>query len=89
VVEQEHEQVVQRHRRDEIGEAQAAIGRQRAQAEAEYRKGLFADLAKAEGQASEHREDAVKATQRRELQTLTAPVDGTVQQLAVHTVGGV
>ncbi len=89
VVEQERELVVQRHRREEIGEALAALGRQRAQAEAEYRKGLLADLAKAEGQASGHREDAVKATQRRELQTLTAPVDGTVQQLAIHTLGGV
>jgi hemolysin D len=89
VVEQEHELIVQRHKRDEIGEAQAAIGRQRAQAEAEYRKGVLADLAKAEGQANEHREEVVKATQRRELQTLTAPVDGTVQQLAVHTLGGV
>jgi hemolysin D len=89
VVEQEHELIVQRHKRDEIGEAQAAIGRQRAQTEAEYRKGVLADLAKAEGQANEHREEVVKATQRRELQTLTAPVDGTVQQLAVHTLGGV
>jgi hemolysin D len=89
VVEQEHELVVQRHKRDEIGEARAALGRQRAQAEAEYRKGLLADLAKAESQASEHREEVVKATQRRQLQTLTAPVDGTVQQLAVHTLGGV
>src|SRR6185312_14093760 len=89
VVEQEHELLVQRHRRDEIGEAQAAIGRQRAQAEAEYRKGLLADLAKAESQANEHREEVVKAAQRRELQTRTAPVDGTVQQLSVHTVGGV
>ena len=89
VVEQEHELVVQRHRRDEIGEAQAVIGRQRAQAEAEYRKGLLADLAKAEGQANEHREEVVKAMRRRQLQTLTAPVDGTVQQLSVHTLGGV
>jgi len=89
VVEQQHELIVQRHKRDEVGEAQAAIGRQRAQAEAEYRKGLLADLAKAQSQASEHREDAIKATQRHELQTLTAPVNGTVQQLAVHTLGGV
>ena len=51
--------------------------------------GLLGDLAKAEGQANEHRAEVVKAAQRRQLQTLTAPVDGTVQQLAVHTVGGV
>ncbi|MBK6850241.1 MAG: HlyD family type I secretion periplasmic adaptor subunit [Burkholderiales bacterium] len=34
-------------------------------------------------------EDAAKAGQRNRLMTLTAPVDGTVQQLAVHTTGGV
>jgi hemolysin D len=31
----------------------------------------------------------IKATQRTGLQSLTSPVDGVVQQLAVHTVGGV
>jgi hemolysin D len=31
----------------------------------------------------------VKASTGEQQQTLTAPVDGTVQQLAVHTVGGV
>ena len=34
-------------------------------------------------------QDVVKADERTRLQILTAPVDGTVQQLAVHTVGGV
>ena len=33
--------------------------------------------------------DKQVAQQHRDPQTLTAPVDGTVQQLAVHTVGGV
>ncbi len=31
----------------------------------------------------------IKAEQRTRLQFLTAPVDGVVQQLAVHTIGGV
>ena len=31
----------------------------------------------------------MKAGQRTELQTLLSPIDGVVQQLAVHTVGGV
>jgi hemolysin D len=30
-----------------------------------------------------------KATQKRRFQRLLAPVDGTIQQLAVHTIGGV
>jgi hemolysin D len=88
-VEAQHELTVQQHRRDEANEAIAALERQHAQIVAEFRKSLLADLAKAEGQANEHGEEARKAAQKRELQTLRAPVDGTVQQLAVHTVGGV
>jgi hemolysin D len=34
-------------------------------------------------------EQLAQATQKYRLQTLTAPVDGTVQQLAIHTEGGV
>jgi hemolysin D len=34
-------------------------------------------------------EELAKASQREKLSTLTAPVAGTVQQLAAHTVGGV
>jgi hemolysin D len=34
-------------------------------------------------------EESAKAGQRNKLMTLTAPVEGTVQQLAVHTTGGV
>ena len=34
-------------------------------------------------------EELTKARQKSHLQRLVAPVDGTVQQLAVHTVGGV
>jgi len=75
VVEQEKELVVLHHRQDEAGEALAVLRRQRAQVDAEYRKLLLADLAKAENQATEHREEATKAAQRRALQTLTAPVD--------------
>ena len=35
------------------------------------------------------RQDLIKAEQKTKLQLLTAPVDGVVQQLAIHTVGGV
>jgi hemolysin D len=36
-----------------------------------------------------HRHELAKSTQRERWQRLTAPVSGVVQQLAVHTVGGV
>jgi hemolysin D len=56
---------------------------------AEYRRTLSDDLAKAEQKANGLAQDLIKAEQRTKLQQLTAPVDGIVQQLAVHTVGGV
>jgi hemolysin D len=33
--------------------------------------------------------NVIKAEQRTKLQRLTAPIDGVVQQLVVHTIGGV
>lgn len=40
-------------------------------------------------QSAQVEQDLVKATRQNRLMTITAPVSGTVQQLAVHTVGGV
>lgn len=88
-VEQQHELDVQKHHRDELTAAIAAIEEQRVQTDAEYRRGRYGDLTEAERKAQGLREDLVKAQRRTELQALTAPVDGTVQQLAVHTIGGV
>jgi hemolysin D len=39
--------------------------------------------------AAEQQSEQVKAVEKTGLQTLRAPVDGTVEQLATHTVGGV
>src|SRR5262249_39962866 len=50
---------------------------------------LSDDLAKAGPKANGLAQDLIKAEQKTRLQLLTAPVDGVVQQLAVHTVGGV
>lgn len=46
-------------------------------------------LAQAELKTLELGEESVKAQKRQSLTRLTAPVSGTVQQLAVHTSGGV
>lgn len=56
---------------------------------AEYERSLLDGLAKAEQKVAGLEQDVVKAGQRTRLQTLTAPVDGIVQQLAIHTIGGV
>ncbi len=73
----------------ELEEAAGAIKETREKTEAEYRRALFDDLAKAEGKAAALSHDVVKAERRTKLQLLTAPVDGVVQQLAIHTIGGV
>lgn len=56
---------------------------------AEFRKTVIAELAEAENQVVIQEKNLEKARQRLELQRLTAPIDGVVQQLAVHTLGGV
>jgi hemolysin D len=56
---------------------------------AEARAKVLGDLAKAVSDASLRREELVKSTQRSSLQRLLSPVDGTIAQLAVHTLGGV
>jgi hemolysin D len=66
-----------------------AIDDASAQTVAEYRRTRLGELATAEQKAEELTQDVIKATERARLQVLTAPVDGMVQQLAVHTVGGV
>lgn len=57
--------------------------------EAETLKMLQEKLAESELRKGQTGEEAVKANMRQALTKLTAPVSGTVQQLAVHTTGGV
>lgn len=89
LVEQQEELSVQSSHLRETEAAIAAIRETRGQAEAEYRHTLSDELAKAEQKANGLAKDLIKAEQKTRLQVLTAPVDGVVQQLAVHTVGGV
>jgi hemolysin D len=89
LVEQQEDVGVQKSRLRESVAAVAALVETRAQAEAEYRHSLSDELAKAEQKASGLDQDLIKAEQKTKLQLLTAPVDGVVQQLAIHTVGGV
>ena len=89
LVEQQEELHVQQSHLHEAEAAVSAIRETRGQAEAEYRHSLSDELAKSEQKASGLMQDLIKAEQRTRLQRLTAPVDGVVQQLAIHTVGGV
>src|SRR5262249_8426640 len=76
-------------RRAEAEAALAALVETRAQTEAEYHRTLLGELAEAERKSAGFASELARAEQRTRLQQLTAPVSGVVQQLAVHTVGGV
>jgi len=73
-------------------QARAAIGNIEAQI-ASLREHFAAEaateLSGAETDSGVRRAELNKSERRRQLQQLRAPVDGTVQQLVVHTVGGV
>ena len=93
---------LERQRRAEAGDREVALAQiERGRAEArkldqqvaqtreQARRAALADLAEAEAEAIQRREEVTKATQMNRFQRLVAPVDGTIQQLEVHTIGGV
>jgi hemolysin D len=88
-IELERDLALQRAR---LAEAAAAIAESR-QSRAAYQAETQRMLRDRQGQAKTKREQLAqersKTEQRTRLTQLTAPVDGTVQQLAVHTAGGV
>ena len=59
------------------------------QSMAEARTQILTDLAKAEAEVRLRLEELTKSRQRGRLQRILAPVDGTIAQSSVHTVGGV
>lgn len=85
----EHELVAQRSHANELA---AAIAEQRADIAttiATFRKDQLDTLTKAQQELQHSSDEETKANTRQGLLSLTAPVSGTVQQLSVHTLGGV
>jgi hemolysin D len=60
-----------------------------AAAEAEFRRTLLSDLADKEDRRLLVTKELEKAEQRNRQHTLLAPIDGTVQEVKIHTLGGV
>ncbi|GAO52970.1 HlyD family type I secretion periplasmic adaptor subunit [Novosphingobium sp. MD-1] len=93
---------LERQRRAEAGDREVALAQidrgmaesrklsdQIQQTREQARRTALTDLAKAEADAILRSEEVTKASQMNRFQRLVAPVDGTVQSLDVHTVGGV
>lgn len=88
-IEQQSDLAAQRSRQKEI-QASLTSARQELQAiQAEFRSNALDKQHQARESIAQYREESIKTGQRKDLMKLTAPVTGTIQQLAIHTVGGV
>lgn len=79
----------QRSRKTELQSAIAGAREELAVTATDTRRQLLDEARQAREQIQQYEPEFAKARQRDALMQLRAPVAGTVQQLAVHTVGGV
>lgn len=88
-IETQQDLASQRHKVAELTAGIQANSQQLATIKAEFSRVQNEALALAGERATALGQDVVKADQLQKQTRLTAPVDGVVQQLAIHTVGGV
>ncbi len=69
--------------------AAASLQRQRAEAVSQFAAGVLSDLSKALEKQNEMSQDLIKARRKSVETTIRAPIDGVVEQMGVHTIGGV
>jgi hemolysin D len=86
---QEQDLIAETARVEELTAAIESIDQQIATTDSEYRRNNLMTLMEARQKASSLEQEWIKAKQRNKQQVLYAPITGTVQQLAIHTVGGV
>jgi hemolysin D len=88
-IEQEADLANQKSRLQEIDAGIRQARSQRAELSAETRRIHLDSVNEGQQKIAALDQELLKADARNRLTTLTSPVDGTVQQLAIHTVGGV
>lgn len=88
-LQQEGELAAQRQKVQELEAALLEARTRKAAGVAEVRRAALDALRDARQRGAAAAQEMAKAQQRGRRMRLTAPVDGTVQQLAVHTLGGV
>ncbi len=89
LIEQERDLNAETEKGAEISASLLEAEREAKQFYAETKRAWLDKLHDAEQRSSSLAQEFIKAKTRGEFMRLTAPVDGTVQQLAVHTIGGV
>jgi hemolysin D len=88
-IEQQQELIAQQSHAHELEAGIAEQQRDIDATSAQFRREQLDALNQAQQQLAQNQQNETKASQRQQRTILRAPVDGTVQQLAVHTVGGV
>jgi hemolysin D len=88
-IEQEGDLANQRSRLTEIKAALQEANGQRQEMVMSTRRAILDSITTAQQKAAALEQEYLKADSRDRLTQLRSPVDGTVQQLAIHTVGGV
>jgi len=89
LIDQQHQlPILAQHRAQSVA-AKLALRQQHDETLATYQKTVLDELTKASDQVSVNQAEFTKAEQKLSAQSLSAPIDGTVQQLAIHTIGGV
>lgn len=88
-LDQEGELATQQSRLDEVRAALRETQSQRAAFIAESRRQWLDAAEEGRQKAESLRQERLKAAARNKLMQVVAPIDGTVQQLAINTIGGV
>ncbi|MCW8883870.1 MAG: HlyD family type I secretion periplasmic adaptor subunit [Motiliproteus sp.] len=89
LIEEEQDLLVQQARLSQLAASVAATRAQITTLISEQRKNNLAQKQDTDLQVASLQQELIKARQRSDQQLLTAPIAGHIQQLAVHTVGGV
>ncbi|MHB8530829.1 MAG: HlyD family type I secretion periplasmic adaptor subunit [Caulobacteraceae bacterium] len=89
LTEARHDLQVDADRAAQAEDSRVSLQRQRDEAISQFAASVFDDLAKAQQRASELTQELVKAQQKSADTTLRSPIDGVVEELAAHTIGGV
>jgi HlyD family secretion protein/hemolysin D len=89
LVEAKSEMEIDRAKIESLDAAIEGLDQKAAATQAEISSAAFTELSQARERARAASEALAKANHRVELQTLRAPIDGTVQQLHVSTIGAV
>lgn len=86
---QEQDLLAERARVDELTGEMEAIADQITALESEYKRNNLIALMEAKQKSIALNQEWIKARQRNRQQIINAPISGTIQQLAIHTIGGV